>query len=254
MDKRLRPFLRINGEPLVNIDIKNSQPYLSTILLTNPGKASSMAKNGVFAMMLQSLKTSQNQDVKNYIRLVVSGSLYEYLLQEFAFVGFELSRQEAKKQVLRILFARNRMPKDQVNRMARLIFKRKFPTVYRIFAKIRGTGRGDKYASYKRLSILLQSIESYLMLEVILKRVFKELPGTIVITIHDSIMTGVLTDNVEGVKKIMIEEMTEFIGFGPQICIEKNNWERIAKEELTGESIERIISNQYPATTLVIAS
>jgi len=242
--KGLRPYLRVNGE-LVNIDIKNSQPYLSTIILTNPSKVSWLTENSVFALLLQSLKVSLNEDVKNYINLVVSGQLYEYLMQEFAREGMTLNRDETKRQILRILFARNRMPKDGVNRQCRQIFKSKFPTVYRIFNKIRGHEKGDKFSNFKRFAILLQRIEAYLMLDVILKRIYRELPGTIAITIHDSIMTGILTNNVEAVRKIMVEEMTKFIGFRPQIKIEGNKrvLRRIRKEE---NSI-----NQYDSTTFV---
>lgn len=220
--KGLRPFLRINDETLVNLDIKNSQPFLSTILLTNPGKVSWMTENPVFAMLLQSLKVSLNQDVKKYIFLVITGQIYEYLMDEFAKEGLELNRDETKKQMLRILFARNRSPKDETNRQARQIFKNCFPTVHRIFSKIRGSEKGDSFKNFKRFAILLQRIESYLMLDVILKRIYKELPGTIAVTVHDSIMTGVLTNNVESVRKIMIEELTYFVGFTPNIKIEGN--------------------------------
>jgi len=220
MPKGLRQFLRINGEQLVNIDIKNSQPYLSTLLLTEPGKVSGMTKNPAFAMLLRTLKVSENQDVKSYISLAVSGQIYEYLMKEFSKEGLELTRDETKKQVLRILYARNRMPKEGTNRKARQIFKNRFPTVYRIFSKVRGSERGDKFTNFKRFPILLQSIESYLILDVILKRIYKELPGTIAVTIHDSIMTGILTNNVEAVRQIMIEELTVFVGFRPQTTIE----------------------------------
>jgi len=218
--KGLRPFLRINGEQLVNIDVKNSQPFLSTLLLTNPGKVSGMTKNTAFAMLLQSLKVSQSQDVKKYISLVIDGQFYEYLMTEFSKKGLHLTRSETKVQVLRILFARNRMPKDEINRKARQIFSDRFPTVHRVFSKIRGHQKGDQFTSFKRFAILLQRIESHLMLQVILKRIYKELPGTIAVTIHDSIMTGILTNNVEAVRKILIDEMALFVGFRPQISIE----------------------------------
>jgi hypothetical protein len=241
----MRQFLRINGEPLANIDVKNSQPYLSTILLTDPGKVSWMTNNPAFALLLQSLKVSLNEDVKHYISLVISGNLYEYLMDEFSKEGLILTRSETKLQVLRILFARNRMPKDETNRKARMIFKNRFPTVQRIFSKVRGSERGDRYQNFSRFAILLQRIESYLMLDVILKRIYKELPGTIAITIHDSIMTGVLTDNVEAVKEIMIQELQKFVGFRPQIKIEGN----IRVKE--GERGGGIISNHYVITTSV---
>jgi hypothetical protein len=238
--KGLRPYLRVKGQPLVNADVKNSQPYLSTIILTNPSKVSCMTENPAFALLLQTLKVSLNEDVKNYISLVVSGQLYEYLMKEF-----ELTRDETKVQVLRILFARNRMPKDGINRKCRMIFKKRFPTVYRIFNKVRGNAKGDKFHSFKRFAILLQRVEAYLMLDVILKRIYKELPGTVAITIHDSIMTGILTDNVNAVRKIMVEELTKFTGFRPQIKIEDN------REILRKIKREEHYIKQYGATNSV---
>ncbi|MCJ7449520.1 MAG: hypothetical protein MUO72_17730 [Bacteroidales bacterium] len=240
LDKNLRPYLRVNGERLVNADIKNSQPYLSTIILTNPSKISWLTENTAFAMLLQNLKVSPNQDVKNYISFVISGQLYEYLMTEF-----NLSRYETKRHVLRILFASNRMPKEEINRRCRQIFIRNFPTVHRIFSKVRGHERGDKFANFKRFSILLQRIESYLMLHVILKRIYKELPKVIAITIHDSVMTGILTNDVEAVRNIMIEELTSFVGFQPKIEIEGLRIEKRGKKSMN-KSIK-----QYDATNLV---
>ena len=243
--KGFRPYLRVNGEPLVNIDVKNCQPYLSTIILTNPGKASAYTENPAFVMLLQTLKVSHKEDVKKYISLVINGNFYEHLMTEFAREGLHLDRPETKRQVLRILFARNRTPKDATNRKARDIFKSCFPTVHRIFSKVRGSNRGDKFTSFKRFAILLQRIESYLMLDVVLKRIYRELPDVVAITIHDSIMTGVLTNNVEAVRNILIEELTNFVGFRPNVTIE-GNYEREGREE--GESI---ISKQYDATIFV---
>lgn len=239
LDKELRPYLRVNGEQLINADIKNSQPYLSTIILTNPGKVSWLTENPAFALLLQTLKVSQNQDVKNYISLVISGQLYEYLMRKF-----NLSRYETKRQVLRILFAGNRMPKEETNRRCRQIFMRDFPTVHRIFSKVRGHEKGDKFQNFKRFSILLQRIESYLMLHVILKRIYRELPEVVAITIHDSVMTGILTNDVEAVTKIMIEELTIFVGFAPKIEIEGLFVERREKRG------KKTAIKQYVATNL----
>ena len=248
ISKVLRPFLRINDEPLVNIDVKNCQPYLSTIILTNPSKVSWLTENPVFALLLQSLKVSHNKDVKNYIYLVANGQLYEYMMTAFADEGLTLNRDETKEQILRILFARNRPPKDPVNRIARDIFKREFPTVHRIFSKVRGSMKGNKFENFKRFSILLQRIESYLMLDIVLKRIYRELPGTIAVTIHDSIMTGILTNNIEAVRKIIHEELTFFVGIEPKIEIEGKLRE---KEKEGREGREKEIIKYYDATTFV---
>lgn len=171
MKKELRPYLRVNGKPLVNVDIKNSQPYLSTIILTYPAKVAHLAKNISLSMLLQSLKVSTNQDVKNYIKLVADGLFYEYLMKEFASEGIVLSRDDTKKHMLRILFAPNKLPKNEINRKCRLIFKKCFPTVHRIFSKVRGRDQGNKFENSNRFFILLATIESYLVLDVIMKRI-----------------------------------------------------------------------------------
>ena len=220
MKKELRKFLRVNGEQLVNIDIKNSQPFLSTILLTNPKKVAHFTNNRAFSMFLQTLKVSNNEDVKKYISLVVSGQIYEYLMKVFKDNGLILTRSETKRQMLRIIYARNRSPKNEVNRKVRRLFINEFPTVHKTFSKIRGTKTGDKYTNFKRFSILLQTIESHLLLKVILKRINEDLPDTITITIHDSIMTGILTNRANEVREIMTDELTKFIGFRPIISFE----------------------------------
>jgi hypothetical protein len=220
MAKDLRQFLRIDGKPLVNLDLKNSQPYLSIILLTDPGKDSDLTRDPNLAETLKNLKVSRAKDVKKYIKLVVAGELYEYLMREFSKGNLELSRTETKEQVLRILFAKNWMPKNEVNRKARKIFMANFPTVHRIFSKVRGRSKDDKFRSFKRFAILLQTIEAHLMLDVIVKRIFKEMPETIVMTIHDSIMTSTDGKSIEGIKQIMVEEFTRFIGYAPRISVE----------------------------------
>jgi len=252
--KGFRPHLLVKGEPLVNIDVKNCQPYLSTIILTHPLKASTFTENPAFAILLQSLKVSHKQDVKNYISLVINGNFYEYLMTAFEAEGLLLDRSETKRQVLRILFARNRSPKNESNRKAREVFKMRFPTVHRIFSKVRGSEKGDRFNSFKRFAILLQRMESYLMLDVVMKRIHRELPNVVAITIHDSIMTGVLTNNVEAVKSILIEELTSFVGFRPRVDIEglleKGGEEGIKEERVETESIVR---KQYHARALVNA-
>ncbi|MBP1593601.1 MAG: hypothetical protein H6Q12_619 [Bacteroidetes bacterium] len=243
MSKGLRPFLRIDGQQLVNLDIKNSQPYMSTILLTNPNKVHSMTKIPAFALLLQTLEVTQTQDVKKYISLVNSGQLYEYLMGEFSKEGLVLTRAETKTQVLRLLFSRNRMPKDKINRLCRQIFRVRFPKVDQVFSKLRGSSKGDKFSNFKRFAILLQSIESHLIIDIILKRIYKELPGTIAVSIHDSIMTGLLTNNVLSVRKIMIEELSSYIGFMPNIKIEYNREEKDEEYKRIESSIDREYSN-----------
>lgn len=139
------------------------------------------------------------------------------------------------------------MPQNEQNRKARQIFIDRFPKVHKAFSKIRGHEKGDKFSNFKRFAILLQRIESYLKLDVILPRVYQELPGTIAITVHDSIMTGIIK-NLWAVRKIMLDELTLFVGYPPQIRVEGNDEEI---KELEVRNRGSTFSNQYDATTSV---
>lgn len=226
MPRGLRKYLRINGEQLVEIDIRNCQPFLSILLLTNPSKVSGMTKNPELSELLLRLKVQQTPDVKQFIDLVVSGQFYEFLTNEFILAGITLPedpkerRDAVKKQVLRILFAKNKLPKNETNRKARQVFINRFPKVHSIFSKVRGNDRGSKIKKYPRFAILLQRIEAYLILDVIIKRIYADLPGTIAVTIHDSILTGETTNRVNQILKIMSDELFNYVGYAPQIKVE----------------------------------
>jgi hypothetical protein len=137
------------------------------------------------------------------------------------------------------------MPKNDINKKARQIFIERFPTVHRIFSKVRGRDQGTKFKNSNRFAILLASMESYLVLSVIVKRINRELPKVITMTIHDSIMTGILTNDVQAVRKIMIEVFTDFIGFTPQIEIEGYY------EEIEEDKSKNNVLIQYDVVNLV---
>jgi len=67
--------------------------------------------------------------------------------------------------------------------------------------------------------ILLQQIESHLVLQVITKRIARERPTMPLFTIHDSIVTTEGNENY--VQEIIIQEMKKAVGFGPGLRIER---------------------------------
>ncbi len=91
LPESLRQFIRINGHQLANIDIKNSQPYLSIILLKDPGKVSQFAKSKELSMLLQTLQGIDSMDVTMFIYLTIKGKLYEYLTADWICPGSERS-------------------------------------------------------------------------------------------------------------------------------------------------------------------
>lgn len=226
MAKDVREFLRVNGKPLVNIDIKNSQPYLSTLLLTTPAKVIKYAKSKNLKSILKSLIIPNSKVIKLYIEWVVFGKFYENLRDEFTKEGLILDadplkfRDSTKKQVYKILFAPSRLPKDETDKKAKQIFINRFKAVHDLFSKIRGRDHGDEFESYSRFAILLQTIESHLVLDVIMKRIYKEMPGVFALSIHDSILTVDDDEAAEKISNMMGEELEKFTGFRPILKID----------------------------------
>jgi hypothetical protein len=215
LPKELRQFLRIDNVPLVNIDIRNSQPFLGSLLLADPRKFAKFTHNKDFSKMLENLYINDSEDVKMYCSLTKEGKLYEYLKDEFAKRGQNLTRDDVKKRLLKIMFADNFHTISE-----RPIFRELFPEVNRIFEIIRGNEKGDKFHSFKRFAILLQRAESHIMLEKILKRINIEHPEIVTLTIHDSMITKDQPEHIEFVKKTMNEEFMAFFGVKPLLKVE----------------------------------
>jgi hypothetical protein len=233
----IRNCLSFNGLELVSIDINNSQPYLSTILL-NPLFwledcnevlsvmdvyplykkdifSSSCSFLSSFIMLCNDVKTHNSSDLKLYIELVKEGKFYEYIKKEML-LGIN-DKKVLKASVFQVLFTDNRYI-GQNDAEPKRLFKKHFPTVYKIFSQIK---KHDK----ANLPRLLQRIESYLVLQVITKRIARAKSELPIFTIHDSIIT---TKGNEGyVQTVMAEELEKAIGFAPKSSIEYWNSENL---------------------------
>jgi hypothetical protein len=249
LNSQLRNAITYKGEQLISIDIANSQPYLSTLLfkkefLEKKSQVSStdtsnyitinkLPNNYFYYIMLG--ETPVSLDIKGfvkYIDLVRRGLLYEYLQKQFKEqlrVGYA-SRKQVKTAVFQTLFTSNTFI-GQKEAAPKKIFAELFPEVYEIFKHIK---KKDKTT----LPRLLQSIESYLIIDVICKRIGKELPQAPIFTIHDSIATT--KEYVGVVQQIMLEECTNAIGFAPKLTIEK--WEKKKMDKYLDELKNRATS------------
>ena len=72
-----------------------------------------------------------------------------------------------------------------------------------------------------------------------MKRINQELPGTVALSIHDSIMTNNNPIYINRVRKIMVEEFSNFVGFEPKIKVEGGEEEE-KKEGEIGREGERV--------------
>lgn len=235
LKSELRNFLTWDGQPLVNIDIKNSQPYLSLILhdLDFWEKKGKWEKLGglkgfikdirrevdviYIITLLKTYETHAGQDFPSpeFPKLVAEGGcFYEYIQKTFGpyFPGRFDTRKKTKKEVLRMFYCDNKKVPVVALYETMDFFRNLFPLTYELFWAIK-TNR------YQLLPILLQRLESYLMIDVICKRISKMDPTIPMFTIHDNIITT--EQHADVVKKVMEEELERHVRYKSTLSVEK---------------------------------
>lgn len=229
----LRHALTYNGLQLCSVDIKNSQPYLSTVLLqerfwSGEGVKSIISIQDInntsihqylsiqqyisYIMCLKSPVMQSCIDLERYEQIVTQGMFYEYLEKIMAEeLGSKYAdRRAVKTAMFQVLYSDNRFI-GQKEAAPKKLFKDIFPGVYNLFALIK---EGDK----TKLPRLLQQLESHLMIKQVSKRIAKEKPNLPIFTIHDSIATTV--GNEAYVKAVIEEELQSAIGHKPILSLE----------------------------------
>ena len=223
LKKELRNFLTFDSKRLVALDIRNSQPLLSGLLL-NPKFYEKMENFNILSitsllslehinqffihsipsicntiMLGESSESLIHKEFQQYLALVQKGTFYEEMAQ-LLYPRKRIDRKHIKRDIYIIFFSKNKCRmKLKRNKMP---FKRGFPTVYSIFNMLK------KYNS-KILSHILQRLESHIVIESATRRIALERPDLPIFTIHDSITTTVGDeDYVEGVLKEEIKAVT----------------------------------------------
>lgn len=214
--KELRSLYRYDGKPMSSIDIKASQPYLLTLLL-NP---ISWGEKGVVAKVYPELfsrvskprykkhlesilmfgafsKTQSGKGFQNtgFHRFQWSTDFYQHLVGLAKAEGAEKvfpDRTSVKKKMMMILFDDSSyMDSDPGFKL----FAKWFPEESGIISLLKQVSRDAKVNSpdgegLSFLPVLLQRLESYLVLEKVCKQIAKELPDAPIIPVHDCIMTS----------------------------------------------------------------
>jgi hypothetical protein len=183
----LRQFLILpeSSQGLINLDIRNSQPYLLSILLANFYEGQ-----------------ERPEDVKKYIELTSTGKFYEFMMQALA-ISASNRRAFKIKFFASLFFCKNHF---SVGTKAGKYFLQEFPNVYRLIHHY-------KAADFRNLAILMQQTEANVILNVIQKQV--QALGIWNLSIHDSLV--VEAEHVETVRNIMLAAFTEAVGVPPTI-------------------------------------
>ena len=185
----LRKFIKSN-EKLFNLDIKNSQPYF------------------LYTKLLKE-ESINSDELELYGKLVLSGTLYEYLAEVFDGVAFEklyefektIKRKKAKLNLFKIFYSKIGSYikiKEQ--------FSSKFSTIMEFINQTNSI-------EYNTLAIQLQERESITVLDVIMVKL-QELE-IFPFTIHDSFI--VTESELPIVKKVVLDSCFELFGVAPQL-------------------------------------
>ncbi len=167
-------------------------------------------------------------DFQEFIDVTSSGKMYETIAEvangRIETLTAPLTRGDAKTLMFHMLFSSNSgaHKNPEINRMKGVFKNELFPHVAGLFKIIKRSHNDiEQECQHNRLSVLLQSIESTIVLHGCCRRIWEQAGGKIpVFTIHDSIVTTV--ENVEFVERIMREELTYRIGVPPTLSVE--NW------------------------------
>lgn len=218
-NKGLRNYITYKDSQLVSIDLKNSQPFLLLLLMNTEFLKSDMFYELSYRMNISqkylcsiilplSSKIQCRKEFQRFKCHVSEGSLYELFINEMQLHGeFDQVKKDAKMGVMIALYSN----KGTHSSGAKKVFQKKFPLIYKFINAI-------KDVRYKNVAILLQRIESYLILDVVCKRIARERPSMPIYTIHDSIVTTV--GNEEFVKAVMQDELLREVGVQPNVSIE----------------------------------
>jgi hypothetical protein len=245
LKSELRAFLSYEGQTLCSIDIKNSQPFISTVLFYPgfyTGKGANLSLSSISKLLYHSISPSipsilsilpslsssimlvksheseAHSDFELYCTLVDKGRLYQYLSEKYreaTGVYYDLDKNEQKRALkdkfFSVLYGGNWLPPESKNYAFRQVFRQWFPNLYWVFYYI-------KKAHKRNLPVILQALESEIVINRITRRIAKERPELPVYTIHDSVVT--LADYADYVREVVKDEFEAAIGLQPSLSVE----------------------------------
>jgi hypothetical protein len=227
--KELRPYMYFKNMPekqLAALDIKNSQPYFSSIAINTKLIAQFLPEFSLCVPLVE--KYTQKRDYKIFSELCAMGKIYEH----WQAVRKLKERDDAKAEIFRIMYGTVYRGKDQKH--IKLIFREHFPSVYQSFSIIKsltelqlpfikdvfvtpaGMFEGRKVL-YKNFSCMMQRMESRIVIRRIAPKLIAEGLCPFV-TVHDSFI--VPAENEPKVRAIIITEFNSLGVIPPTIKTE----------------------------------
>lgn len=249
---QLRCFISYDGQELVSFDIKNSQPF-HLLLLLNPSFWSKPKIEGDVVMenlnpeLMEYIKTNHTEQYNTTIMLlkeeakrgksltnkgvrrlsdtsphypheVATGKYYKFISDRFkgkhlTMSGFDPfgTKDLAKKELIRMLYFN---PKRKMSPSLAYFqtFSKLYPSVAAVITLL-------KLRKYQDFSVLLQKVESTILLGHVCKKIFESNTKIPIFTIHDSILTT--KEHSEQVEHIIRKTYSKIMGIEPELKMEK---------------------------------
>ena len=185
LPRLLRPFLRLDGKPLVEIDVANCQPLL--LISFYEGEP----------------------ERERFKEAVESGQFYEMLNAGLEKPYGADKRDKLKEKVYsQIFFDRKR---ENPSKLCKA-FGGLFPVLY-------GKIEAIKHTDYRKVALRLQSAEAGIMLGRVVRHI-AETSQIPVLTIHDSILC--FEEHKDYVKQLMENAFAETLGVRPKLKFKDN--------------------------------
>ena len=245
LNRELRYYLRINGNRLVEVDMKSSQPYVLGSILTDNFFAGDsnieFSLINIYPMLYNQLNYINNksttvitslieksiynnkegfpkyfmsggldkcQEVQSYRNSPFKGGFYQHLNSTYFNGDYDI--QKIKDQIMLVLNLGDLNKRKQIELIQR--FKENFPEINSFIESV------NCFKSLKSaVAILLQRSESYLFLRVGCKAVNEQLHEVPFLTIHDSVL--IEEQYSEVVPPILKNSLNSFTGIESGVSI-----------------------------------
>jgi len=180
--------------------------YEYKIILKNLSKVDSIR----FIEKLKSLTLPSQNEIKKYKKLCEDGEIYEFFQREiFIKTGSKLNRIQVKE-----LFIINMYSSNNVQSEYKKLFASVFPSIYNFIVKIKSLLKDKR--RHRILPILLQGIESFMMIEQILPKL--DNMNIKYLFIHDGIILK--EEDVDRVELVILQEFN-YMNIRPSVSIDK---------------------------------
>jgi hypothetical protein len=212
LPKALRCCLSYEGQHLVGLDLKNSQPLFAGLLARRYYRSRDSARRlcqvrfgGVRARDAADAYQPHPDvpaDVEAYLEVCQGGGFYESFMPPGA------DRDAFKVKFFRDVF----FGKNCVRSPVKDAFARTYPSMAAMLAAL-------KHKDHARAAWLLQNLEARTFLHNVCGRVLRERPATVVLTVHDSVVTTL--DAVGDVRGLVLDEFARY-GLAPRLTEEEH--------------------------------